>query len=192
MDNARDRRRIAVVEHVDPDRDAGPDRLNAVLACAACNEYKGRRTPDEAGMQLLPIPTGEQIAYWHERGEQQFDRPELGLPHPADRVPDKPPDNPTDKPPDKPTDNAQTTSHTTSSSVVPRLVQGVPGTPNDDHVSAGGGHNNALDNDPEGSGSGRVGQPHSVAVFGAGAQPVRQPAAPDIYTRRSRPPQVPP
>lgn len=92
MGNAKDRRRIAVVEHIDPDRDAGRDRSNAALGCADCNEFKGRRTPDEAGMVLLPVPTPAQIAYWAARGEQQFDRPEPGQPHPADNVPDNPAD----------------------------------------------------------------------------------------------------
>lgn len=180
----KDHRRKAVVEHIDPDRDAGTDRSNAVLACATCNEYKGRRTPDEAGIDLLPEPTPAQIAYWHERGQQLFDRPEPGQPHPADTVPN----NQADKPPD----NAETTSQTTSPAVVtgvaPGLVQDSPGAPDDGLVSAGGTQDNALDSDPEGSGSGRVGQPLTALVVGPLGQPVRDSSAPDIYHRRSRAP----
>jgi hypothetical protein len=40
--------------HVDPE---GPNQIdNAVLACWSCNAKKGHRTPEEAGMQLLPCP----------------------------------------------------------------------------------------------------------------------------------------
>lgn len=40
-------------DHVDP---AGGHRLdNIVVACRACNAQKGRRTPEEAGMTLLPV-----------------------------------------------------------------------------------------------------------------------------------------
>lgn len=184
MGNAKDRRRLAVVEHVDPDRDAGPDRGNVVLGCAECNEFKGRRTPDEAGMTLLPVPTTAQVAHWRARGEQQFTRPDPGDPHPADTVPDNPPDKVIDK--------AQTTSQTTRSAVVDHVVYGVvqhdPGTPGGDQVSAGGAQDNDLDSDREGSGSGRVGQPPTAPVLGALGQPLRDPSAPDIYHGRSRVP----
>lgn len=44
-------------DHVDPhagltDEDRGNNLDNVVLACADCNEAKGQRTPDEAGMTL--------------------------------------------------------------------------------------------------------------------------------------------
>lgn len=42
-------------DHVDPD---GPNSLeNVVVACRRCNGRKKDRTPDEAGMTLLPVPT---------------------------------------------------------------------------------------------------------------------------------------
>lgn len=40
-------------DHVDP---AGVGFNNLVTACASCNRSKGGRTPDEAGMALLPAP----------------------------------------------------------------------------------------------------------------------------------------
>lgn len=41
-------------DHVDPD---GPNTLeNVVVACRRCNGRKRDRTPDEAGMPLLPVP----------------------------------------------------------------------------------------------------------------------------------------
>lgn len=184
MGRAKDHRRVPHLEHWDPDRDAGPDREGVVQACKGCNEFKGRRTPDEAGIVLLPVPTPEQVAYWRERGEQQFDRPEPGQEHPADMVPDNPPDNVID--------NAETTSRTTRSGVVdqlvPSVVQHALDTPAGDHVSAGGAQDNPVDNGREGSGSGRVGQPLAVPVLGALGQPLRDSSAPDIYTGRSRAP----
>jgi HNH endonuclease len=43
-----------IAEHVDPH---GPDSLeNLVTACRSCNKLKGQRTPEQAGMPLLPIP----------------------------------------------------------------------------------------------------------------------------------------
>jgi len=43
-----------VAEHVIPD---GPtDHTNLVTACRSCNKKKGPRTPEEAGMVLLPEP----------------------------------------------------------------------------------------------------------------------------------------
>jgi hypothetical protein len=39
------------LDHVDPDGD------ELVVACRECNRRKANRTPDEAGMTLLPVPT---------------------------------------------------------------------------------------------------------------------------------------
>lgn len=53
----RDRRspRGGTYDHVDPN---GPNTLdNLVVACRACNAAKGDRTPEEAGMPLLPPPS---------------------------------------------------------------------------------------------------------------------------------------
>jgi hypothetical protein len=47
-----------VVDHILPQSRGGTDRWsNLVLACAACNDRKGDRTPDEAGMPLRVRPT---------------------------------------------------------------------------------------------------------------------------------------
>jgi 5-methylcytosine-specific restriction endonuclease McrA len=43
-----------VLDHVRPDLAAGADNL--VVACRACNTRKGKRTPEAASMQLLPVP----------------------------------------------------------------------------------------------------------------------------------------
>lgn len=41
-------------DHVDPNRAEGA--RNLVVACRGCNGKKGQRTPEEAGMPLLPVP----------------------------------------------------------------------------------------------------------------------------------------
>ena len=43
-----------VFDHVDPARAGGA--ANLVVACRGCNSRKGARTPDAAGMTLLPVP----------------------------------------------------------------------------------------------------------------------------------------
>jgi hypothetical protein len=51
--NGRYPREWLVMEHVDP---VGPDEdWNLVTACRPCNKLKGGRTPDEAGMTLIPL-----------------------------------------------------------------------------------------------------------------------------------------
>ncbi len=46
-----------VYDHVDPTRAAGA--ANLVVACRGCNSRKGARTPQAAGMTLLPVPGTE-------------------------------------------------------------------------------------------------------------------------------------
>ena len=44
-------------DHVNPLSQGGEDSwTNVVTACKRCNNHKGSRTPEEAGMQLLAIP----------------------------------------------------------------------------------------------------------------------------------------
>ncbi len=44
-------------DHVMPQSRGGRDSwMNCVAACKSCNNFKGCRTPDEAGMQLIAIP----------------------------------------------------------------------------------------------------------------------------------------
>lgn len=45
------------LDHIDPRVAHGA--VNLVVACHACNAGKGNRTPDEAGMTLLPVPSSE-------------------------------------------------------------------------------------------------------------------------------------
>ncbi|WP_313812377.1 HNH endonuclease signature motif containing protein [Glutamicibacter sp.] len=46
------------MDHIDPKKANGIQNL--VLSCAACNRKKGQRTPQEAGMVLLPAPAREE------------------------------------------------------------------------------------------------------------------------------------
>lgn len=51
------RRSELTCDHVMPRARGGKDAwTNCVAACKSCNNYKGCRTPDEAGMQLIAIP----------------------------------------------------------------------------------------------------------------------------------------
>ena len=46
-------RKMAVYEHIDPH---GPNsEVNVVIACKSCNSRKGSRTPEQAGMVLVPV-----------------------------------------------------------------------------------------------------------------------------------------
>lgn len=182
MGRAKDRRRALQFDHIDPDRAAGPDGANYVTACARCNEEKGHRTPDEAGMTLLPEPTDAERAAWTARGELLRD--------PGDRV-DNAPDNAHDNPPDNPPDNA----HAVVGGVVHVAVPtGSPGDNSAGEVRLQVGPQPqpqpaaALS---EGSGSGRVGQPPVGPLATFSTQPARPAEAPDIYHRRSRAPAHP-
>jgi 5-methylcytosine-specific restriction endonuclease McrA len=170
MARARDRRRVLQYDHVDPDRAAGPDGGNYVVACARCNEHKGHRTPDEAGMVLLPEPTPDQRAEWEQLGEQLHD------------LPDNPHDN-------QPTND--TTTHTTNdTALVPSIVPATsPDTATTGQPCPQTGDNQQqqpADQQSGGSGSGRVGPPALVSSDPQASQPSRSPEAPDIYHHRSR------
>lgn len=59
--NWHDRRSMsgATYDHVDPD---GPNTLeNIVVACYSCNSSKRHRTPEQAGMHLLPLASDLQV-----------------------------------------------------------------------------------------------------------------------------------
>lgn len=72
---SNDRRKVPQFDHVNHKQLAGPDKSNYVTGCASCNEHKGARTPEQADMVLLPVPTPEQREAWAEQGLQLFDRP---------------------------------------------------------------------------------------------------------------------
>lgn len=184
---ARDRRRALHYDHVDPDQPAGPDAENLVTACARCNEYKGHRTPDEAGMVLLAVPTAEQAAVLRARTERLFDRPgpDAADQRPindgtateqrsvADPITDRITDPLGDREPD-PNDN-------TAAELCPEQGEHQPAT--------------ATASSGKGAGSGRVpavgGGGPAPPTTGTGGQPVRGPDSPDIYHRRSRSPTHP-
>ena len=47
----------ATYDHVIPRSRGGPTRWeNVVICCVPCNQRKGGRTPEEAGMQLRAVP----------------------------------------------------------------------------------------------------------------------------------------
>jgi hypothetical protein len=68
-----------VYDHVDPALAAGA--ANLVVACRGCNSRKGHRTPDGAGMTLLPVPGTGAPAYptpdlGHDPGPTSWSDPE--------------------------------------------------------------------------------------------------------------------
>lgn len=58
-------RELLIVEHVIPvgRPDSTNDEGNLVTACRPCNLKKGGRTPEEAGMALLPAPEGDDVTH---------------------------------------------------------------------------------------------------------------------------------
>lgn len=187
MGRAIDRRRALQFDHVDPDREAGTDGANFVTSCARCNETKGHRTPAEADMALLPVPTEAEREAWAARGERQFD--------PGQSTPEPVADNPNDNR----SDNRQNKQHDNQQTLVPTVVGPVvPDTPLEP-VPAGDVRlqprpqptTTTPETTSEGSGSGRVGQPVVVhdpraSPYGTGGQIVRDSEFPDIYHRRPR------
>lgn len=189
---ARDRRRVRNFDHVDPDKLAGDNGENFVTACEACNKHKGKRTPDEAEMLLLPVPSLDQAAEWLARDEPMlFDRPPYV--HPARRritaensgpiTAGSPPDHRSIGDPigDRPGDGDGD-----------RI-----GDPNDGHTGELRPEQGEHRSGPPASWSenypGRVGEPPTSVIRAGPAvdelgQQARAPNYPDIYTRRSRSP----
>ncbi len=216
MGRARDRRRALQYDHVDPDRPAGQDGGNYVVACARCNELKGHRTPDEAGMVLLPTPTAEEAAGLLASPEALHDLPPDIPPDPGTGAPQEPVPGLAEGAVDNDNDNAPTTpltTNTTKNSDVDVGCQGgchagCPHDPPADVPAGQDGDNLRAQDCPQrprqpagqrpampsgGSGSGRGGPPDgSRSVDGLGQGP-RGTDFPDVYTRRSRdPPRDPP
>ncbi|PXY21144.1 HNH endonuclease [Prauserella muralis] len=176
MGRAKDRRRALQYDHVDPDKAAGADGANYVVACARCNEAKGHRTPDEAGMRLLSPPTDEQRAAWQQRGEALFD------------LPDEPSDNDNDNAHDNAPDNQHDNAHDYERALSPATGPDNESAGDVRVETAAQPQRQAATMSPEGSGSGRVGQRDRDALPRSSRQPARRPDAPDIYHRRSRDP----
>lgn len=173
---AIDRRKVKQFDHVDPDRPAGIDGANLVVACARCNERKGHRTPDEADMVLLPVPTPAQAALLRARDQVLRD---LG-------------DQPliTDEPT---TDQPQTSDPATDADVGPHETTD---TDNNDTTTAQpclDQHEHGADqhDPPPRKGLGWGGKPSDTgppATPPHPAQPARTGRDSDIWTRRSRGP----
>ncbi|MBX7264940.1 hypothetical protein KIF24_01965 [Micromonospora sp. Llam7] len=173
---ARDRRKVLAYDHVDPDQPAGPDGTNLVTVCGRCNEHKGHRTPYEADLPLLPVPTAAERAAWTARGlllqdpadhRQISDRSATKQRHDSD--PDADPI--TDRPDDPDADPDDTT--------------GADVRPDDgDHQQE-----QQVPSSGKGPGAGRGG--HRADQPGPTrqpTQPIRAPDSPDVYHRRSRAP----
>ncbi|MEU5950340.1 hypothetical protein ABZ793_33020 [Micromonospora sp. NPDC047465] len=177
---ARDRRKVLTHDHVDPDRPAGEDATNLVVACGRCNEHKGHRTPYEADMALLPEPTPQERAVWSKRDQVLNDLPdhqpitdETATDHRSDADPI------TDPITDRPDDSNADPNDSTTGDV---YLQ------NSDHQ-----HEQRPAQLAGGTGQGRVGhRPDHPGPTPPRSQPARPPDSPDIYHRRSRPPTPPP
>lgn len=189
----KDRRKVLQFDHVDPDRAASPDGEGLVVACARCNEHKGHRLPAEADLVLLPAPTDAERAAWAARGQAVFDLP-TPVTHAPDRIPDQSPI--TDG---SATDHQPTTDPVTDQTNGPASDQNPGRHPDRTQQSSGQPHPDQADQPPDqaphqppgGGGLGRGGQPDPDSPDPGRPptrQPARTPAAPDIYTRRSRSP----
>lgn len=184
---AKDRRKVLTYDHVDPDQPAGPDAANLVVACGRCNETKGKRTPYEADMVLLPERAPEQAEALERRPMLLVDAPPAGLgdhrptsSEPAtdhqitDQITDHEQKHVADPISDPITDRKHDPNDDLATPVHPS-----PTTSATDHRS---------DQPSEPSGMGRGGTPDLIPPAGRHAnQDHRTPEAPDVYHRRSRP-----
>lgn len=179
---ARDRRKALQLDHVDPDATAGVGAANLVTACGRCNEHKGHRTPEEADMVLLPEPTPADAARWLTEDLALFDAGQLrdqtrnslairrgtetGSEHGSNTEFDSDSD-PQGDPGDVSTGPVWPLNRPyTSNQSATRLGNPSP--------------------------QGWVGAAGSGPSRHPSAQPLRTPADPDVYTRRSRIPDFPP
>lgn len=182
---AKDRRKVLHYDHVDPDKPATPDGGGFVVSCGRCNENKGKRTPYEADMVLLPEPSPEQAAAMERRPLQLHDLPSAAGDHPPTggrsatdhQITDRNTDHEQEPVGDRVTDPITDRHHDPNADPTPP-ARPTPTTPAPDHRS---------DQAAAPSGMGRGGSP---AVIPAGNryahQEPRLPEAPDVYTRRSR------
>lgn len=183
---ALDRRRVLQLDHVDPDQPAGPDGENFVVACARCNEHKGHRTPDEADMVLLPVPTDAERTEWLARTEAvRLDRPAVDHRQTSDKpATDHQQHGDRDGDPVSDPPNGSSTHDTNPGGADARPDQ------HDNH------DNPAPSRPAQGLGWGGhppSGDPPPTSIREApDQQPGRPPGYPDIYHRRSRPSPPPP
>lgn len=173
-----DRRMKLTRDHENPD--VVDDIDNIVTACASCNEYKGRNRSFEVGMELLDPPTPEQVEQWMSEGLQLFSPPWI-TPATNNRTNDQATldQRQTNDPHVGPSND-----HDVGPKVGPDAVELGEVCPETGAEQL----DQRSDQDPEGSGSGRVGVPAGGGDGSAFPLPARAPDAPDIYTRRSRSP----
>lgn len=173
-------------DHVDPLVPAGADGTGLVVACERCGRDKGQSSPEVAdkalGIALLPSPTVEEIEAFpvNLRGRYTlYERPAEDPNHPwhrrnqlsnhppiTDPITDQSPDALADRDDDSIGDRDGDSIDTSTGQVRPETIDR-----NGDH---------GADRTGRLSGSGRVGERVHPGV--------RTAAAPDIYTRTSRPP----
>lgn len=181
-----DRRKALQFDHPDPDAAAGLDGANYATSCAACNEYKGERTPYEAGMVLLPPPTQQQAQEWLKRPLQLCVRPEYEpgeLAHntSANQRPTNA-ESATEQRHDADRDNEPDTDQRNRPGPDPDATTTTD--PAQSQVEHGTEQQQRRPGNP--LGSGRVGPPADVGPGAPRTQPPRESEHPDIYTRRGR------
>lgn len=185
---AKDRRKVLHYDHVDPDQPAAPGGGNFVVACGRCNELKGKRTPYEADLVLLPEPSPEQAAVLEHRPLQLLDPPAEHAPFTAGSVTDHQTTGPITDHEQKPVadpvgDPITDRKHDPIADPAPP-PRPTPTTPQPEHRS---------DQTPPPSGMGRGGTPVPIQPASRYAhQEPRLPETPDVYHRRSRLPEPPP
>lgn len=188
---AADRRKVLTFDHVDPDDEAYEDGRNYAVCCDRCGTKKGHRTPYEAGMVLLPVPTAQEAALLARRPLQLHELPEYT---PADLV------HTTDANQRPINDEPATNQRQTTDPVTDRITDrddgpdtgpdtetdttGVPETGHHQHQRAPDQQHREL-SDPLGSGRGGP-RPDGAPPPRPTDQPDRTGSDPDIYHRRSR------
>ena len=174
-----DRRKVPQFDHVDWDK-TGEDNL--VTSCASCNEYKGKRRPEEADMVLLPVPSAVQCEAWAEQGLMLFDRPSS-----TDETTDRPATRPrADHEHDGGHDRGLEDGHNHAPNGVSTPWTPLPDQQDQQQNGPMKGVVSGRGGSRSGSGPPGLSEPFSPDPYG---QEPRAPDSPDIYTKRSRPTQ---
>lgn len=175
---AKDRRRVLTFDHVDPDKPAGADGGNLVVACGRCNDEKGHRTPDEAEMPLLPEPSPDEAAQLAAREQQRHDRPT----HRPNQLPIS------DQISDESTTDQQQRGDPVTDRVADPVADPEPASDGEPRPeTAPIDHESPPTQGSEGSLLGRGGKPAADPIHAPPPTP-RSGLYPDPYTHRSRPP----